>query len=311
MNIQGTVPLKVVNQYECITLEEFLSKKFPPRENILEPWLPSQGLAMVYAPRGVGKTYFGLGVAYAAASASQFLIWQAEKPRGVLYLDGEMPASVLQDRLAKIVEAESAEPQAPIKLFTPDLQEFGMPDLSTIEGQEAIEEYLDDIDLIIVDNISTLCRSGKENEAEGWMPVQEWALRQRASGRAVLLIHHAGKNGSARGTSKREDVLDTVINLRHPSDYTPEQGAVFEVRFEKNRGFFGEDAQPFEASLTQDEHGKQVWTTRSIEDSKYERVIRLCADGLTQKDIVIELGISKGQVSKLVKRGKHKGQILH
>ena len=309
MRIEGAVPIKPVKEYNCISLEEFLSKKFPPRENILAPWLPSQGLAMVYAPRGVGKTYFGLGVAYAVASASQFLIWQAEKPRGVLYLDGEMPASVLQDRLAKIVEAESAEPQAPIKLFTPDLQEFGMPDLSTLDGQEAIQEYLDDIDLIIVDNISTLCRSGKENEAEGWMPVQEWALRQRAKGKAVLLIHHAGKNGSARGTSKREDVLDTVINLRHPSDYTPEQGAVFEIHFEKNRGFYGEDAQPFEASLSQDKHGNQCWITRSIEDSNYEKVISLKNDGVEQRDIPAELHVSKSQVSKLLKRARAEGRI--
>lgn len=48
---------------------------------------------MIYAPRGVGKTHVALGIAYAVTSGGQFLGWQASKPRGVLYLDGEMPAN--------------------------------------------------------------------------------------------------------------------------------------------------------------------------------------------------------------------------
>jgi hypothetical protein len=51
----------------------------------------------------------------------------------------------------------------------------------------------------------------------------------------VLLIHHAGTNGRQRGTSRREDALDTLIALKRPEDYSPEQGARFEVHFEKLR----------------------------------------------------------------------------
>ncbi len=310
--ITQTKLVPLIDQYRdfnVLSLEELLNKDIPPRENLLSPWLPSQGLAMVYAPRGVGKTHFGLGVAYAVASASQFLIWQADKPSGILYLDGEMPACVLQERLAKIVEAESVEPQAPIYIINPDFQELGMPDLSQAEHQIALESYIKDVDLIIVDNISTLCRNGRENEAEGWLPIQEWALKQRANGKTILFIHHAGKGGNQRGTSKREDVLDTVISLRHPSDYTPEQGATFEVHFEKSRGFYGPEAEPFEAALTQDESGKQCWAVRSIEDSNYEKVVRLSNDGMDQGDIVTELGLSKGYISKLLKRARTEGRV--
>lgn len=55
---------------------DFMALQFPPRENILSPWLPRQGLAMVYAPRGIGKTHFSLGVAYAVASGGLFFGWQ-------------------------------------------------------------------------------------------------------------------------------------------------------------------------------------------------------------------------------------------
>ena len=76
-----------------------------------------------------------------------------------------------------------------------------MPDLATREGQAVIEAIATEngTDLIIIDNISTLCRdSGPENEAESWRGPQEWALRMRRTGRSVLFIHHSGKEVAAR-----------------------------------------------------------------------------------------------------------------
>jgi hypothetical protein len=42
---------------------EFMRMDLPERKYLLEPWLPEQGLAMVHASRGIGKTFFGLSVA--------------------------------------------------------------------------------------------------------------------------------------------------------------------------------------------------------------------------------------------------------
>lgn|SRR5215469_3119541 len=52
-----------------------------------------------------------------------------------------------------------------------------------------------------------------------------------------------GKSGGQRGTSRREDLLDTAIVLEHPSDYAASEGLRCVVRYEKNRGFDGEDAR--------------------------------------------------------------------
>ena len=288
----------------CIEVADFLELELPPRDYILMPWLPTQGLAMVHAPRGVGKTHVALGVAFAVASGDTFLRWTAPQARGVLFIDGEMPARTLQERLAYIVAAADKEPAAPLRIITPDLQPEGMPDLSCVDGQTAISAYLDNIDLIIVDNISTLCRTGKENESESWLSMQGWALQQRARGRSVLFVHHSGKGGAQRGTSRREDVLDSVINLRRPSDYKAEDGAAFEIHYEKSRGFYGDDAAPFEAQLITDEHNHQCWAMSSLEDSTFERVVRLLNDGLSQIDIVAELHLAKSTVSHHAKRAK-------
>lgn len=303
--------LEDTRHLRVIELKDFLAMELPPRELILSPWLPKSGLCMLHAFRGVGKTHMSLGIAYAVAKGSQFLIWKAEKARNVLYIDGEMPAIVLQERLAKIVlmNGDTSIPKN-LYIITPDLQPHGIPDLATIEGQEIINHYIDDsIDLIIADNISCLAPSIKENDASSWAPLQTWILMHRTKGKSVLLIHHSGKGGTQRGSSKKEDVLDTVILLERPKDYESSQGARFNVRYEKNRGFFGDDAKPFECQLSVDTKGLLNWSTKSLEASTYERVTTLHNDGLSQKEISEELGIHKGTVSKYVKNARQEGKL--
>lgn len=292
-------------------LGAFLRCKIPSREMLLDPILPAQGLVLKYAPRGVGKTYVALGIAYAVASGGSFLRWQAPKPRRVLYLDGEMPAVVMQTRLGEIIygSPDRAPPDEDgFMLVTPDRQEGSMPDLATVEGQAAISHLTDAADLIIVDNISTLCRTGRENESEGWGIVQEWALGLRRVGKSVLFVHHAGKGGQQRGASKREDVLDTVINLRRPADYVASQGARFEVHLEKARGIHGDAADPFEAQL-EVRGGAATWTMRSMRDAELERVAGLTDDGLKVRDIAVELGVSTGKVVKLQTLARQAGRL--
>ena len=47
----------------------------------------------------------------------------------------------------------------------------------------------------------------------------------------------------------REDALDTVLPLRQPADYSPLEGARFELHVEKARPLVGEGAVPFEVAI--------------------------------------------------------------
>lgn len=300
-------------QLKVLSLQELLQISFPERENLLFPIILTQSLSMIHAWRGLGKTHIGLGIAYAVANGGTFLKWHSPRPRGVLYLDGEMPGRGLQERLAAINAASDLEPLPDyFRIITPDLQEAGtMPDLSTIEGQTAVNSMLTpETALIVVDNISCLCRSGRENEAESWLPVQGWALRQRAAGRAVLFIHHSGKNGEQRGASKREDMLDTVIKLKRPVDYEPSKGAVFEVIFEKARHLKGEDTASFEAQLTTNAlTGLQEWIYKDVAQTSFERVVTLANEGMSQYEIASELQINKSNVSRHWNKAVEQGLI--
>lgn len=295
----------------ALTIQEMLQREFPPRDYILQPILPTQGLAMIYAMRGIGKTHFALSLAYAVATGGSFLKFKAPQARRVLLIDGEMTGIAMKERLAAIVAGAEAEPPSPdyFRVITPDVQEVvGMPDLATEEGQARLEPHLDGVALVIVDNLSCLCRTGKENEGEAWLPVQGWALELRRRGIAVLFVHHAGKGGAQRGTSRREDVLDTVINLRRPSDYVADQGARFEIVFEKARGFSGDDAKPLDATYTVTQ-GAAKWTWRDLADSTYDRAVAMFNEGMNVRDVGEELGISKSAAHRLRQRALAEGLI--
>ena len=148
----GFLPEIIERDYEpgtvlrAFTATEFLATTFPPREYVIEPAIPTQGLALVYAPRGTGKTHVSLGIAYAVACGGPFLRWTAPKPRRTLFVDGEMPGVALQERLANLAANNELEPPDPgnLKIITPDLQDKSLPDLATPEGQAAIDEHLVD-----------------------------------------------------------------------------------------------------------------------------------------------------------------------
>ncbi len=264
----------------------------------MEPWLPSQGLAMIYAPAGVGKTFFTLEIACACACGTSFLGWNVEIPSGVLYLDGEMPAAMLQERLARIFKSTGDAPKAPLSILTPDLLEI-TPNLANRMDRMAISEAADSAmaEVIIIDNLSCLLRGGQgENEAESWIATQEWALHQRSHGRSIIFVHHAGKGGDQRGTSKRIDVLDTAIKLSRPENAA--HGCNFKIEFTKGRGLHGEALKPFEAAMRTTDEGREWLVSRDLKG----RVAELRAEGLNIRQIADALGISKSSVGRMAKK---------
>jgi len=95
-----------------------------------------------------------------------------------------------------------------------------------------------------------------------------------------------------------------VLGLRRPSDYTPDQGARFEVVFEKARGLYGDDAQAYE-----ERDGAVVWARTEIADSDLLRVADVLRDGLSIRETAQELGISRSKVDRLKKRADAKGLL--
>jgi len=299
----GSGPAGSERHLRAVKAGELLRMNIKPREMLLDPILPVQGLAMIHAKRGVGKTHVALGIAVAVASGKDFLRWKVPQARKVLFVDGELPAGVLQLWTAEAVAAVGTdEAGVNLSLITPDLQEFGVPDLATLEGQSALQKHIEPADLVILDNLSALVRAGNENEAESWLPLQAWALDLRRRGKSVVFVHHSGRSGNPRGTSKREDLLDTVIALRHSASYRAKEGLRAELHFEKTRHFHGEGAEPFELELRAGADGLGEWVTRDLEASGYEKAAVLFAEGCDALAVKEELGVGRATAFRYQKQ---------
>jgi putative DNA primase/helicase len=280
--------------------DEFVTLEFPPRLYLLQPIVQEKNLVMKYGPRGIGKTLASLGMALAAATPGKFLKWTGQYEAPVLYIDGELPQEVLQRRLVDVSNSTGMKIPKWFHLITPDRQpERRLPNLAEAAGQEIFSRVIDAYEpkLIFLDNLSTLVRSGEENDASSWQSIQDWLVWQRSRGRTVVLDHHSGKSGDQRGTSKREDVLDVVIKLVHPAGYNPKDGARFEVHLTKARDVRGEAAEAFEARLE-----GNAWTVKPLEQAKADLVRSLQRQGLSAKEIEKETGISYSYALRVIKK---------
>ena len=92
----------------------------------------------------------------------------------MLLIDGEMPAAALQERLASIVASAPDVQLDPdnIKIIAGDLIEAGgIGNLAAQDVQAELDQWLDGIDLLVLDNLSSLTAVIRDNDAESWGPI--------------------------------------------------------------------------------------------------------------------------------------------
>lgn len=108
-----------------------------------------------------------------------------------------------------------------------------------------------------------------------------------------------------------EDALDTVIALRRPEDYSPEEGARFEVHFEKLRNRVeGDGAVPFEARIESvvAAAGEGVsWTAHALQPPIFKQAAELYGQGLSVRQVAAALRVSKSEAGRLRLRATDQG----
>ena len=279
-----------------ISAPELMTAPLPERQFVLEPILTNKSLALIHGPRGLGKSFFALSLAWAVASGNSFLGWQAPRPHRVLYIDGETPMSEMRERMRML---GSMPPT--LRFMLADSQESGFPDLGHYQGHKSLIFSWKNPELVIFDSIASLVGTNN-GRADRWHTMQRFALWNRHHGRALLFIHHTNKRGQQRGSTTKEDVLDLVLALRRPTDYEPSEGARFEMHFDKARGLHGPDTHPIEASLKTAALGTVRWEWQRAGDAELGRMRALLGQGLNANEIARELGISKSKAYRMRER---------
>jgi len=292
--------VKAKAEIRALSMEEVIALQIPASEFLVEPWLTTGSLAMMQAKRGVGKTRLAMAVSHAIACGNQFLSWNVPRKARVLYVDGELPTALLQKRLREL-----GTPTDNLCIVSRDIllsRGLTLPDLGQLEGREFLDRIIEQeqSQLIVLDSLSTLIRSGVENEAESWAPIQDWLLGHRFRNRSIVFLHHEGRSGQARGTTKREDALDTIIRLQlMEQDDADAEETTLKLSFEKKREFYGSQAASLILHLSTRD-GRAAWSHELERDHSRERVQAMQREGMKAKDIAKALNLSPSWVSRLL-----------
>jgi RecA-family ATPase len=261
---------------------------------------------MLSAYRGVGKTWASCGIGLALASGTPFLGWVVPEPAKVLYVDGEMSATQMKERLDAMVsglETEEARGLADenFHLLSHEVhdRENGIPNLASDAGRQLVEAQAEGCALVILDNLSCLyAPEHGENDAESWAEMQSWILKLRRAGKCVLIVHHNGKpdaNGhsSQRGTSKREDILNTSVVLARRPGMARDR---FTWDFTKHRGFTPDNC--FQVEIVDGACLMRVGTD-AVEAAKDAEILRMINEGRSIKDIKAQCEVGQDRIKRV------------
>lgn len=296
-------------KYNIPTAKQLLQTDLPQREWLLYPFIQQKSACMLYAKRGIGKTYLGLSIVLAVSAGVDFINFSVPNPRNVLYIDGEMAAQDLKTRITKLANGLNirSDKTANLKILSSDLQNEPLPNLATKEGKEDLEKLITDIDLVILDNLSSLYNFGKENESESWRPMQDMIIRLKQLGKSILIVDHAGKNGDNRGTSRKQDIMDSIISLSNPDGYRQADGAFFTISYKKSRGVYGDELNDITVQLIEPNSEELIWVIQEPINKNKKRLeeqelfLKLHSEGKSIREIAKETGTSKTKVGDIIK----------
>jgi len=314
-NAAAYEPKKPATIEDAVLLEADLFRvELPERECLLSPWLRHQSIVLVPGWRGVGKTWFGLGMVLAITRGECFGPWQAGSPVLCLYLEAEMPPQDVRDRLRLLTHGR--EGKAPLYVYADGYANLlGIPraNLLSETWRSKMKGILlaRSVKFWVLDNLASLAAGIDENSSREWSPINSWLLDLRFSGITTALLHHTGKGGDQRGTSAREDNLDCSLTLRQPPDYVPEDGAKFIVSFKKARVATSDLTMIADTQfhLCEDRDGCLVWAWGNVKKETRKEILRLMDEGHNQTEVATILNVTRGYVSRTVTQAKNEGVL--
>jgi len=283
--------------------------EIPERETLLSPFFRAGDYGIIFAPRGVGKSWLSLMLAKALTEGAKLgSHWEAPFSKKALYLDAEMNLYDLQKRCQQLaIRNDQFYLLSHEMVFTESEDKLSL-NLADPTQQDALKDHClaEEIDVLILDNLSTAFKGLNENESDSWEQVSPWLLELRRYGISVVLVCHAGRNGNIRGTSRREDMAHWILSLEE-SDTVQEEGHEFKTRFTKQRNCTASDVPALAWTMMQGENGMHI-TTATIDPQS--QMLDLIQGGMASaSDIGQELGKAKSTISKWAKKAQDEGKI--
>jgi RecA-family ATPase len=293
----------------CVNLGTLLKTDYEDPEVLLGKLITSGSIGFLAGPRGGGKTWLALLIAYAVAGGKKLSPWGTGGKASVVYLDGEMRARELKERL-RLIDARNSKIETKVlaaenlKIISRDVAGSTIGYIDTDEGRKAIDALIPlGTKFLIIDNKSSWT-SGGSDDGSTWAGIQTWLIEKRLAGIAVLVIHHTGKNGTQRGTSAHEDLMDFSVILKTLESDPDKCDTRFSITHTKLREFHPELRRiySFSISTTDGKLDFECNIQKAEISDRDAMIIQLNHEGVSGSKIAEELGISTSTVSRVIKK---------
>ena len=306
-----------------LTLNQFVAKTYPPITYYMYPLISNECLGMIFALPGKGKTLFALELAWRCSQGLDFMDWKFNnmiKPPPVLYVEGEMSATQVQDRVSSMVERDRG-----LKDF--DLDNFyiavlkeqpneSYQKLKTPEGRLNVQNSADMIykktgkkPIIFLDDVRFLMGNFNEKEGQDWIDFVLWLATLRAKGYSTYFLHHAVNTGEkASGSGYQDSNLDVNIKLSQPdensaTDHSSDHFTQIQFEFKKMRENVIGQMTPFIMVV---DRNKGSWSKFPVLNKTERKIKSMLDSGKSAKDIINpeKEGMSKANVHKTINKLK-------
>lgn len=214
-----------------------------PLKWVLPGIIPEAGCGLIVAAPKVGKTRIAIEIALGLATAVRPLGIATGRPRGVGFFSLEDGEYLFAERLAAGMRTDRAQfhwdghikrdgnaltwlPPQDMELLT----HFAQVDLSTPEDQQRLYETIIkyDLKLVIIDTLSmAIGKANVSDQKEMYAVLKPMKDIAKATGCAVLFIHHTRKRVFEKGESIQESILgatalhgwsDFIMNVIPPEE---------------------------------------------------------------------------------------------
>ena len=321
-------------KYPLISFDKMLEIKYPLPLWVLNPLVREKTVTQISGDYGSGKTHLGLLLAISISQGWDFDDWfRALNKRAVLYVEGELPASDVRDRITSLIQdrLERKAKWDPTQIYTLTLDDlemngfkYGFEPLAITNDEDkakrnrklidnmlnAIKDRTGQYPVLFLDNITALT-SIDENKSTDWSGIMMWLMNLKTKGIIIVFFHHTGKTtGTASGSNLAQRLVDTHIILKRlpeKSKFVDHDGVQCSVHYDKFRNFGGSRTQPF--MLLCDREGR--WTKYNmLMDQKDFKILELHNAGKTVEQMCKEEeDLKKATVYKRIAKMKKEGVI--
>ena len=227
-----------------LTVEEWSKRDLPKEDLLIGYWMSTTSRVLFSADTGLGKTNWGMAAAGHLGAGIDFLHWHIPHARRCLFIDGEMSARLLRDRIADVARRLGCIPPEVRFLSHEDVKDW--QPLNTEAGQRYIHEIITQtgVEAVFFDNVMALILGDMKDE-EAWRDTLPLVMQLTTRRVGQLWLHHTGHDASrSYGTKTREWRMDTVIH--GTSIQRPDADVSFQLEFKKARGRRPETRQDFQ-----------------------------------------------------------------